>query len=150
MRYYKKFIIFSGALLIGGLAAQNLPAQNSVNEPPRVFLMDAQKLQKIKQAKDKTYDAAVAAIESNAEKALRGGAFSVTTKSATPPSGDKHDYISQAPYFWADPGKKDGLPYIRRDGERNPEIKKVSRSRQSRQNDVRCRSSRACLLFQRR
>ena len=34
--------------------------------------------------------------------------------------------MSQAPYFWADPAKPDGLPYIRRDGERNPEINKIS------------------------
>jgi hypothetical protein len=43
-----------------------------------------------------------------------------------PPSGDKHDYLSQAPYFWPDPTKKDGLPYIRKDGERNPEINKIT------------------------
>jgi hypothetical protein len=36
-------------------------------------------------------------------------------------SGDKHDYMSIAPYFWPDPAKPDGLPYIRRDGEVNPE-----------------------------
>jgi hypothetical protein len=113
--------------LICAVGASVVFAQRSGDEAPRVFLMDAQKLQKIRQsvrAKDKTYDDAVAAIERNAQKALRGGTYSVTTKSATPPSGDKHDYISQAPYFWADPNKKDGLPYIRRDGERNPEIKK--------------------------
>ena len=27
--------------------------------------------------------------------------------------------MSQAPYFWPDPSKPGGLPYIRRDGERN-------------------------------
>ncbi len=32
--------------------------------------------------------------------------------------------MSQAPYFWPDPTKSNGLPYIRRDGERNPEINK--------------------------
>jgi hypothetical protein len=34
--------------------------------------------------------------------------------------------MSQAPYFWPDPKKPDGLPYIRKDGERNPEINKIS------------------------
>ena len=33
--------------------------------------------------------------------------------------------MSQAPYFWPNPNKPDGLPYIRRDGERNPEINKI-------------------------
>jgi hypothetical protein len=30
--------------------------------------------------------------------------------------------MSQAPYFWPDPNAAEGSPYIRRDGERNPEI----------------------------
>jgi hypothetical protein len=34
--------------------------------------------------------------------------------------------MSQAPYFWADPKSPNGLPYIRRDGERNPEINKIT------------------------
>ncbi len=33
--------------------------------------------------------------------------------------------MSQAPYFWPDPKSPNGLPYIRRDGERNPEINKL-------------------------
>ncbi|MBS1661105.1 MAG: alginate lyase family protein, partial [Bacteroidetes bacterium] len=52
--------------------------------------------------------------------------LSVMDKSATPASGDKHDYMSQAPYFWYDSTKPNGLPYIRRDGQRNPEINKIT------------------------
>jgi len=44
-------------------------------------------------------------------------------KKLTPPSGDKHDYMSFGPYWWPDPKKADGLPYIRRDGEVNPETR---------------------------
>ena len=65
-------------------------------------------------------------LERDARKALTSGPFSVTSKATTPPSGDKHDYMSQAPYFWPDPKSANGLPYIRRDGERNPEIEKIS------------------------
>jgi hypothetical protein len=36
-------------------------------------------------------------------------------------SGDKHDYVSQAPYFWPNPTNASGLPYVRKDGARNPE-----------------------------
>jgi len=96
---------------------------------PRVFLMDAAKLEQIKKgirSNDKQYQAALANIEKAAKKALAGGTYSVTTKTVAPPTGDKHDYMSQAPYFWPDPTKKDGLPYIRRDGERNPEINKIT------------------------
>ena len=51
---------------------------------------------------------------------------SVMDKALTPPSGSKHDYMSQAPYFWYDSTKPNGLPYLRRDGQRNPEINKLS------------------------
>jgi len=68
----------------------------------------------------------LAKLERDAQKALNVGPFSVTTKAVTPPSGDKHDYMSQAPYFWPDPKSPNGLPYIRRDGERNPEIDKIT------------------------
>ena len=57
---------------------------------------------------------------------MSAGPFSVVTKVATPPSGDKHDYMSQAPYFWPNPNSVNGLPYIRRDGERNPEINQIT------------------------
>jgi len=49
--------------------------------------------------------------------------LSVTDKTKCPPSGDKRDYMSQAPYWWPDPDKPDGLPYIRHDGVTNPEIR---------------------------
>ncbi len=38
-----------------------------------------------------------------------------------PPSNDPHDYYSQGAYWFPDPDKPDGLPYINRDGELNPE-----------------------------
>ena len=69
---------------------------------------------------------ALAKLEREAQRALTSGPFSVVTKNVTPPSGDKHDYMSQAPYFWPDPKSANGLPYIRRDGERNPEIDKIT------------------------
>ena len=56
-----------------------------------------------------------------ATKALAAGPFHVMQKQRTPPSGDKHDYMSVGPYWWPDPAKPNGLPYIRRDGETNPD-----------------------------
>jgi len=44
----------------------------------------------------------------------------VVTKKHYAPSGDRHDYVSIAPYVWPDPTKADGLPWISRDGEVNP------------------------------
>ena len=108
-------------------AAQTNVERASSASAPRVFLLDAKKLLDTKQrirAGDQTFDQALAKLEREAQKALGDGPLSVVTKTATPPSGDKHDYLSQAPYFWPDPQKPNGLPYIRRDGERNPEIRK--------------------------
>jgi hypothetical protein len=96
---------------------------------PPVYLLDANQLQqnqkRIREG-DKELAAAWARLQRDAQKALAAGPFSVMSKGVTPPSGDKHDYMSQAPYFWADPKSPNGLPYIRRDGERNPEINKIT------------------------
>ncbi len=58
----------------------------------------------------------------DAQNVLELRPHSVMEKKRVPPSGDKHDYLSQAPYYWADTNSPDGR-YIRRDGERNPEEK---------------------------
>src|SRR5713226_125374 len=95
----------------------------------RVFLLDAKQLQLTRQriqAGDKNVAPAWAQLEREARKALSAGPTSVISKETVPPSGDKHDYMSQAPYFWPDPKSPNGLPYIRRDGERNPEINKIT------------------------
>ena len=48
--------------------------------------------------------------------------YTVMEKKQTPPSGNIHDYMSLAIYYWPDPNKADGLPYIRKDGQINPEV----------------------------
>jgi hypothetical protein len=64
---------------------------------------------------------AYAAALKRADTALAGPTYTVVDKTRTPPSGDKHDYISMGPYWWPDPAKPNGEPYVRRDGEFNPE-----------------------------
>ncbi len=64
---------------------------------------------------------AYAALIKRADAALAGPTYTVVDKARTPPSGDKHDYISMGPYWWPDPTKPNGEPYVRRDGEFNPE-----------------------------
>lgn len=46
---------------------------------------------------------------------------SVTDKQMVPPSGDIHDYASLATYWWPNPETENGLPYVQRDGEANPD-----------------------------
>lgn len=50
--------------------------------------------------------------------------LTVTDKKVLDVTNDKHDYVSMASYWWPDPDKKDGLPYIPKDGKYNPEIYK--------------------------
>jgi len=57
----------------------------------------------------------------SADRALVGDPPTVMSKRRIPPSGDKHDYMSLAPYWWPDSTKPNGLPYIQRDGIVNPD-----------------------------
>ncbi|MEH6664038.1 MAG: alginate lyase family protein [Brevundimonas sp.] len=61
------------------------------------------------------------ALLAQAEAALERGPYSVVDKTHLPASGDRHDYMSMGPYWWPNPDTPDGLPYVRRDGETNPE-----------------------------
>jgi hypothetical protein len=91
---------------------------------PRVFQCEGEDLAGAKQkmeAGDAKTVRFVKDLRKDAEKALNAGPFCVTDKSVTPPSGDKHDYMSLSPYWWPDPAKPDGKPYIRKDGQFNPE-----------------------------
>ena len=46
---------------------------------------------------------------------------SVVHKKLRPASGDAHDYYSLGTYWWPNPRRPNGLPYIRRDGHINPQ-----------------------------
>lgn len=72
---------------------------------------------------------ALAALRRSASQALATPILSVTHKQRLAPSGDPHDYLSMGPYWWPDPARSDGLPYIRRDGERNPEAEQYDSPR---------------------
>jgi hypothetical protein len=97
-------------------------------EVPRVYLLDGDYLHSVRtrvKNGDHQFDRALESLRHDADRALSVGPFSVVNKDTLPPSGDKHDYMSFAPYWWPNPGAKDGLPYIQRDGERNPDIYKT-------------------------
>lgn len=99
-------------------------------QTPRVFVLNSKVLSERKakifnkKSPDNSYKPAIEQIEKEAKKALKTEIRPIVAKEAVPPSGDKHDYVSQAPYFWRNPKTPDGFPYIRKDGERNPEIKR--------------------------
>ncbi len=58
----------------------------------------------------------------NAEKALAAAPVHITDAVAPLSEGGIHDYHSNGDYWWPNPETSDGLPYIRRDGERNPDL----------------------------
>lgn len=62
-------------------------------------------------------------LEYAGETAMQKGPWSVTNSPAGAVSGNPHDYYSVGPYWWPDPSAPDPkkAPYIRRDGEVNPE-----------------------------
>jgi hypothetical protein len=101
-------------------------ARASTAPPPDVFTADPQALMDAKQrisADDPQLLPAYRKLLHDADRALATRPFSVTEKGVTPPGGDKHDYLSMGPYWWPDPSKPDGLPYVRRDGRINPSAK---------------------------
>lgn len=96
------------------------------------YMVDAEAAERVRTAVEKgdsrlkpLYDRALR----DADKLLDEPDPTVVDKGMTPPSGDKHDYISMGRYWWPNPDTKDGLPYVRRDGHSNPELKKFDRDR---------------------
>src|ERR1051325_3110630 len=70
---------------------------------PKVIYADPQTLAEAKAkfaAKDPSLKPAFDRLLAEAGDALRVKPVSVMNKQRVPPSGDKHDYVSQAPYFW--------------------------------------------------
>lgn len=115
------------AALLLSLAPSLFPARAAAPGPgpwPRVFGCDPAVLASVR-ARVATNDPALRpawiALTNDARRELKRRPVSVTEKPQAPASGDRHDYSSQAPYFWPDPAKPDGLPYVRRDGQRNPQ-----------------------------
>jgi Alginate lyase len=95
----------------------------SPTDLPRVFCADAPTLVANKAALAAGAPSLQPALDrmlAEADRQLSRKPVSVMDKKQIPPSGDKHDFISQAPYFWRETNSPDGK-YVRRDGERNPE-----------------------------
>src|SRR3982750_3103898 len=115
----KQILLLAAVLLSAHLYAQQ----------PAVLLYNPRQLETIKkdlQQKDKNSIAMLASLQQQAASLLSMKPLTGMDKAFTPESGNKHDYMSQAPYFWYDSSKPNGRPYLRRDGERNPEIYKIT------------------------
>ena len=58
-------------------------------------------------------------LREEAERRMREGPWSVTSDRPPDLQIDVHDYYSEAPYWWPDPANPGG-PFIRKDGQTNP------------------------------
>jgi DUF1680 family protein len=56
-----------------------------------------------------------------ADEALQLAPISITQFPAPLSEGGPHDFYSNGDYWWPDPSKPDGLPYLQRDGQSNPQ-----------------------------
>lgn len=117
--------ICSSGVLQKSTSTEPVSASSQASVLPRVFTLDPHMLWKIRkqvQANSSKLSLAISNLMKEADVALDTSPFSVVEKSAIPPSGDKHDYMSLSTYGWPDPNTTSGLPYISRDTEINPEI----------------------------
>jgi hypothetical protein len=119
----KGLLIILGACTI---ACTTMKAHEQPPSTPAVFSLNIETLEKNRTRinnKDAELIASYKLLIKDADKALEFGPVSVMEKKNVPPSGSKHDYMSLAPYHWPDPSKPNGLPYMRKDGQTNPEVK---------------------------
>lgn len=89
----------------------------------RTFTLRPADLEAIKAALpgDPAIGGAYRDLIARADAMLAAKPASVMDKRGIPVSGDRHDYVSLARYWWPDPANPRG-PYVRRDGDTNPEI----------------------------
>jgi Alginate lyase len=123
MRLLATLLFISMAFVVADSARAQGP-------PPAVLLLDETALaqaQAAARAGGPALQSALADLRQQADRALSRDPFSVTDKSVPPPSGDIHDYVSLSIYWWPDSTTSTGLPYIQRDGVRNPEADDATR-----------------------
>lgn len=72
---------------------------------PKTVVIDGQRMAKARTSLklgDKKLKKALKALTTEADSWLTKGPWTVTSKPNPPPSGNIHDYLSQAPYWYAD------------------------------------------------
>jgi len=107
-------------------AARFTTAETSLSGP--LYTLDATGLATSRKLYKEENDSTTELVENitkKADKALRDDSPTVTFKEQTPPSGDRHDYYSLAEYWWPNHKTKSREPYIRKDGQVNPETKSI-------------------------
>jgi len=90
-----------------------------------LIILDSETLAASKKAyqNDLAFKKEVEAIIKTGDKASKISPYTVTKKTVLPASNNKNDYFTVGPYWWPDPKKKNGLPWIRRDGDVNQAVR---------------------------
>jgi beta-galactosidase len=90
---------------VAGVVAANLPPVFvNIGPPVKVNVADIDRDRVLKEADD----------------ALAASPTTITSSRAKLSEGGTNDFYSNGDYFWPDPSKPGGLPYISRDGQSNP------------------------------
>jgi hypothetical protein len=102
----------------------------NVHTLPRTFILDSSLLVNANQAvrnnnNNTVLQASLKQLIIQADLYLTKKAPSVIEKTLMPTNGNKHDYFSLSPYYWPDPTKPNGLPYIIHDDIVNSQVYSV-------------------------
>jgi len=114
------------------LTRETIPETEPEESP--FFYLDGEALQEARRRiaeQDTALLPAYRALLLEAGQKLREGSFSVMQKRKTPPSGDKHDFLTLSPYFWPNPWTSSGRPYYFWDGRINPQAENEDYDRKS-------------------
>ncbi len=97
-------------------------------QSPKLYSVSPDHVKSVQKAaaKDPLIQQDIASLSKQADQLLDKRIVSVVEKKFATPCGNPHEYMSMAAYFWPDPSKPNGLPYIRKDGQRNPDNDKVT------------------------
>jgi hypothetical protein len=135
-------VLVAGATVVSLTAAVPADANNapacaaipgiSLLCPPNTVVLNGQTLaaNRIKVlAGDPTLRASLNNLLAQAKPELTQGPWTVMDKTEIPPSGDKHDYMSLAPYYWPTQPQTAsnpwGCPYVNKDGQVSPISKSI-------------------------
>lgn len=102
--FFKRCVFFICILSINSGVERTVRARDSRNNPLESKMMEnLNKSKELLQRKQTNYLSAYKKLIAEENQAFVEGPFSVMDKKLIPPSGDKHDYLGLAPYFWPDP-----------------------------------------------
>lgn len=117
------FLILAFALC-AALAANEVRAQ-ATKIRPRLLLENLADLQyngRQSSVANEPFKSYLRWLVEDAEASYWAPVVQVGTAKYRPPGAQWNDFVSMAPYWWPDPSKPDGLPYMKRDGYVNPEV----------------------------